>query len=76
MLAAPDRSAAQVAGDELEAIWKRIEGTIKQKDLDSYLTFEEDLATLRDTAKDATARKAAADSLDRTAAAYLAAHPG
>lgn len=76
VLAAPDRSAAQAAGDELEAIWKTIEGTIKQKDPNSYLTFEEDLTTLRDTSKDATAKKAAADSLDRTATAYLAAHPG
>lgn len=76
VVVAADRSAAQAAGDELEAIWKGIEGTIKQKDANSYLTFEEDLTTLRDTSKDSTAKKAAADSLDRTAAAYLAAHPG
>lgn len=76
VLAAADSSAAQAAADRLEETWKTIEGTVKQKDPSSYLTFEEVLTTLRDSSKDAAAKRAAADSLDATAAAYLAAHPG
>jgi hypothetical protein len=57
--------------------WESIEGTIKQNEVEMYLTFEDSLANIRNAAKDedAEASTKAVQTFDETASAYLAKHP-
>jgi hypothetical protein len=73
--AAGNASAADV--DAMYEKWEQFEGTIKQNEVDLYLTMEDNLANLRSAAEDgdAPAATAAMASLTEAAAAYLAKHP-
>jgi hypothetical protein len=63
--------------DEMFEKWASFEGTIKQNEVEMYLTFEDTLANFRTAAKDkdAAAAAKAVETLDTTSAAYLAKHP-
>jgi hypothetical protein len=63
--------------DAMEAKWASFEGTIKQNQVDLYLTMEDNLANLRSAVKDGdrTAAAAAMAGLSEASAAYLARHP-
>jgi hypothetical protein len=63
--------------DEMFEKWESIEGTIKQNEVEMYLTFEDSLANIRkaNKDKDAAASTQAVQTFDETAAAYLAKHP-
>lgn len=74
--AGSDKSKAADAGDQLHETWEDVEGTVKQKEPDSYTQIEEDMALLRNVDKDAATKQSAADDLATTVGAYLAKHPG
>ena len=76
--------AAIVAGkdttsdvDEMFEKWESIEGTIKDKEVDLYLDFEDSLANLRAAAKDkdAGAATGAMAAFTKTSSQYLVRHP-
>jgi hypothetical protein len=70
-------SDASADVDEMFEKWESIEGTIKQNEVEMYLTFEDSLANIRKAAqdKDAAASTEAVQTFDETVAAYLAKHP-
>ena len=57
--------------------WATFEGTIKQNEVELYLTMEDSLANLRSAAEDndGAAATTAMKALSDAAAAYLAKHP-
>ena len=63
--------------DEMFEKWESIEGTIKQNEVEMYLTFEDSLANIRKAAKekDAAAAATAVQTFGTTAASYLSKHP-
>jgi len=77
-------AAATAAGkgstDDVDAMfekWATFEGTIKQNEVELYLTMEDSLANLRSAAgdNDGAAATAAMAALSEASAAYLALHP-
>ena len=74
--AGSDKTKAEAAGDELHETWEEVEGTVKQKEPDTYTQIEEDLSLLRDADKDAATKESAEQDLASTIEAYLAKHPG
>jgi hypothetical protein len=63
--------------DEMFEKWQSIEGTIKEKESDLYLDFEDSLANLHAAAKDkdAAAATGAVAAFARTSGQYLVKHP-
>lgn len=72
--AGSDKSRAMQLADEIEPVWQTIEGTVKAKDENAYLAFEDAFALLEGAAKSGDAGKARKGADDVTAAvkAYLA----
>jgi len=64
--------------ETIEPKWQAIEGTIKENDADSYITFEDNFAVLSKAVKDEDGAQAkdAAQVIASTAEKYLAEHPG
>jgi hypothetical protein len=75
--AAKAGQADSAAVDAMFEKWASFEGTIKQNEVDMYLTFEDNLANLRKAVEDgdAVAASTAMDTISETASAYLAKHP-
>jgi hypothetical protein len=73
-----DDDGAVEANDQIEPAWFPVEGTVKANDEDTYLTFEDNFATLSRAMDegDAEAAQAAADTVSDAVATYLAEHPG
>jgi hypothetical protein len=69
--------ADEAAVDAMFEKWASFEGTIKQNEVEMYLTFEDNLANLRKAVEDgdADAAGAAMSTISETASAYLAKHP-
>lgn len=76
--ASSDNAHAKDLQGEIEPIWESIEGTVKSNDSNVYLTFEDQFAAIGKAVeqKDESSAKTAAALVDKTADAYLAAHPG
>jgi hypothetical protein len=64
--------------DAVEASWASYEGTIKQKEVELYLAFEDTLAAMQKAVKAANNADmtTAATKFATTAQTYLAKHPG
>jgi hypothetical protein len=73
-----DQAKAQQLSDEIEPVWSTIEGTVKANDIESYLTFEDSFAALKDAAGSGDTAKAqdATTAIAATVATYLAKYPG
>lgn len=73
-----DQAEAKDLSEQIEPVWRPIEGTIKANDQDAYLSFEDSFAVLEKAADDGDAAKAteAAGTVEATAVAYLAKYPG
>jgi hypothetical protein len=73
-------NAGNATTDDVDAMfdkWATFEGTIKQNEVDLYLTMEDSLAGLRAAAEknDGPAATTSMKALSDAAAAYLAKHP-
>lgn len=77
-LSADPGSADAAALDGVEKMWRSFEGTVKQKDPESYLASEEALDSFLEAGepKDGATMTTATAKMSETAATYLAAHPG
>jgi hypothetical protein len=64
--------------EEVHELWESFEGTVKQKEPDDYLTFEEALDSFKAAGKaeDRVKMTEAATKFSTTSASYLAKHPG
>jgi hypothetical protein len=73
-----DQAKAQQLSDEIEPVWSTIEGTVKANDVESYLTFEDSFAALKNAAESGDTSKAqdASTAIAATVATYLAKYPG
>ncbi|MEO5899600.1 MAG: hypothetical protein ABIR68_05655 [Ilumatobacteraceae bacterium] len=65
------------AGEQLEADWSQVEGTVKTKEPDSYILIEDAISGLDAAGKagDAAGATKASTGLATAVAAYLAKHP-
>jgi hypothetical protein len=73
-------AAGNGSTDDVDAMfekWATFEGTIKQNEVDLYLTMEDSLSSLRSAADDGdgAAATAAMASLSEASATYLSKHP-
>ena len=73
-------AAGNGSTDDVDAMfekWATFEGTIKQNEVDLYLTMEDSLSSLRSAAEDGdgAAATTAMASLSEAAATYLSKHP-
>ncbi len=76
--AGTDKAKAASLDGQLEPIWKRIEGTVKLNDQDTYLAMEDSFAVLEKAADEGNAATAAKGSTGITSAVqpYLAKYSG
>ena len=75
--AGPDTAKAAAADDELEPVWKTIEGTVKTKEPDTYLAIEDSMSLLSSGVEGDEEKGArGAKDLDAAITDYLAKHPG
>ena len=65
------------AGEQLEADWSQVEGTVKTKESDTYIAIEDAITALDTAGKagDAAGATKASTGLATAIAAYLAKHP-
>jgi hypothetical protein len=65
------------AGEQLEADWSQVEGTVKANDSSTYIDIEDAMTALDTAGKagDATAATKASTKLATAIATYLAKHP-
>ena len=77
MSAAPATATAEAITEVFEE-WESYEGTIKENDANSYLTFEDALGAFKKAAEagDQGAMTAATADFSTAASTYLTAHPG
>lgn len=77
-LTADPSTATDEAVDEVFEQWETYEGTIKEQEVDSYLSFEDALASFKDAAEagDAAKMATATEAFSTAAADYLTKHPG
>ena len=70
-------AAAKTQADTAFGTWERIEGTIKNKEQDLYLRFEDALSDVRTGARDGDGAKAqrGAQDIKTISGEYLASHP-
>ncbi|HKN37711.1 MAG TPA: hypothetical protein VJ456_01235 [Acidimicrobiia bacterium] len=75
--AGKDKEKAQKTTDGIEAVWSKIEDTVRANDKDAYITFEDSFETLGAAAKAGDAKKAggASDAIAAAVKAYVAKHP-
>lgn len=75
--AGQDKTKAARIADGIEAVWSKIEDTVRANDKGAYLTFEDNFDTLGAAAKAGDAKKAtsASDAIAAAVKAYLAKFP-
>jgi hypothetical protein len=73
-----DKAKAKSLTDQIEPVWKKVEGTVKANDKDAYVSFEDNFALLEKSANSGDAAKAeqAATGVSKAVAAYLSKFPG
>ncbi|MGH9188591.1 MAG: hypothetical protein ACRD0Q_00935 [Acidimicrobiales bacterium] len=76
--AGTDKTKATELSEGIEEEWEPVEGTVKANDQDTYISFEDDFATLEGAAKagDAAKAKTAADRIAATVRSYTERYPG
>jgi predicted small lipoprotein YifL len=76
--AGSDKAKAKSLTEQIEPVWKKIEGTIKANDQDTYVRFEDNFALLEKAADSGDAAKAqqAAGEVSKAVAGYLSKYPG
>jgi hypothetical protein len=76
--AGADKAKATELDSQIGPQWKRIEGTIKPNDQNTYLSMEDGFAVLDKAADDGGAASAAkgADAVSTAVTSYLAKYPG
>lgn len=75
--AGTNKAKAELIAEGIEPVWSKVEDTIKAKDKDAYVAFEEGIETLAVAAKagDAKQASAAADAVNSAVKAYVAKFP-
>lgn len=75
--AGPDTAKAAAADDELEPVWKTIEGTVKKNEPDIYVNIEDSMSLLSSGVEgDQEKGTVGATDMNTAIADYLAKHPG
>jgi hypothetical protein len=76
--ASSDNNHAKDLQAEIEPIWESVEGTVKANDPSAYGTLADQFTVIGKAVaqKDGSAARTAAALVNKTADAYLAAHPG
>lgn len=76
--AGADKAKATALDDQIEPVWKQIEGTVKANDENAYLAMEEAFAKLETAARDGDAAASAKGSaaVSQAVQGYLAKYAG
>lgn len=72
-----DRAGAKAEADEMHEAWEKVEGTVKDKDPDAYVSLEDAQARIENAVEDGKAQEARAGASDQSelVQTFLKQHP-